>query len=125
MTIGGGAIKVTIPLADLLSSSVTVTTVDDVACAMDTYCAPYTLSLPMSAAYLGAFSPGGTSYAPVGDPTVYTVDAKAFQPGSGSTPTCTPSEVMTSLQDDGVTELDFSVSTSPITAEGIDFTGCD
>jgi len=125
MTIGGGVVKVTIPLADVLSSSVTVTTVDDVACAMNTYCAPYTLSLPMDAAYLGAFSPGGTSYAPVGDPTVYTVDALAFQPGSGSTPTCTPSEMMTSVQDDGSTALDFSLGTSPMTADDIDFTGCD
>jgi hypothetical protein len=127
MMIGGNNIKVTIPLADQLSSAITVTTVDDASCAAGTDCAPYTFTLPSKFVlpYLGTFSPGGTTYAQIPGPTVqYTVDALAFQPGSGSTPTCTPSELMTSLQDDHSTALEFDSGTT-ITAEDINFTGCD
>jgi hypothetical protein len=117
MTIGGNPVQVTVPLAVQQTSVLQETTVSDASCPSGTDCVSYGFSLPATQPYLGAFSSGGTSYAPIAGSVGYTVDALAFQPGSGSTPTCSPSELTTALQ--AVT------SGATTSAPEIDFTGCE
>jgi Domain of unknown function (DUF4382) len=124
MTIGGSGVEVTIPLAQQQSTVLSETTVSNASCAANTDCVTYGFALPAALPFLGAFSTSGTSYAQIpGSSVDYTVDAMAFQPGSGSTPTCTPSEMTTSVQPDGTTPLTVS-SGLTITAHTLAFTGC-
>ncbi len=124
MMIGGSSVQVTIPLAQQRSTLLSETTVSNASCPANTDCVTYGFTLPAALPYLGAFSPTGASYAQIpGSSVNYTVDALAFQPGSGSTATCSPSEQMTSVQQDGTTPLALT-SGSTITAKTIQFAGC-
>jgi len=124
LTIAGSSVQVTIPLVQQESTVVATTTAAGSSCAVNTDCAGYTLGLPAALPYLGAFSSSGTTYTQVGgSATNYTVDAQAFQPGSGGTPTCSPTELTTAVQQDGTTSLSVSSGTT-VTAKTIAFSGC-
>jgi hypothetical protein len=124
LTIGGASVQVMIPLVQQSSTEFETTTAAGSSCAANTDCAGYTMSLPAALPYLGTFAASGTSYAQVaGSAVSYTVDGQAFTPGSASTATCSPSELMTSVQSDGVTPLTVT-SGGSITAKTLAFTGC-
>jgi hypothetical protein len=124
MTINGSNVQVTIPLAQQQSTLLSATTVSNGSCPANTDCVTYTLALPAALPYLGAFSTSGASYTQIpGSSVNYTVQAMAFQPGSGSTATCSPSEQTTSVQQDGTTPLALT-SGLTVTAKTLPFTGC-
>jgi Domain of unknown function (DUF4382) len=124
ISIGGSNVNVTIPQVQTLSTTLSATTASGSTCPANTDCATYTLALPAVLPYLGAYSTTGASYAQIAGSTVaYSVDALAFQPGSSSTPTCSPSELTTSVQQDGTTPLALS-SGITVTAKTFAFTGC-
>ena len=94
VTINGTATPVTIPLAQQLSSTASVTTASDPSCPVGTFCVSYTLGVPAANASVGAFSSGGTTYtAGAAAPFNYSVDAQAFVPSSGGTADCTTSDM--------------------------------
>ena len=125
MTLGGVNVAVTIPLVQQSATVLQLLTVSDASCPSGTDCIapPYDIALPAALPFAGAFSAGGTTYTQISGSLSYTMDAQAFEPASPSTPTCTPSELMTSVQTDGVTPLD-PASGATQTAHTITFTGC-
>jgi hypothetical protein len=124
MTIGGASVPVTIPLAQQQSTVLTVTTAAGSSCAANTFCANYTLALPAALPYVGAFATTGTTYTQIaGNSVNYSVDAQAFQPGSGSTATCSSTGVPTAVQTDGTTPLALTSGVT-LTAKSLAFTGC-
>ncbi len=124
MTIGGSRVQVTIPLAQQQSTLLSETTISNASCLANTDCVTYEFALPAAMPYLGAFSASGASYAQIpGSSVNYIVDALAFQPGSASTPTCSPTEQTTSVQQDGATLLTLTSGVT-VTAQTLTFTGC-
>jgi hypothetical protein len=127
--LGGSLVEVTIPLPQAQSTLLTETTIGDPSCPAATagcLVPPYSLALPAALPYLGTFSVGTipTVYTQIpGSSVSYTVDAMTFHPGSASTPTCSPSELTTSVQPDETTPLTLA-SGSTITAQTLAFTGC-
>src|SRR5579859_3828733 len=86
-------------------------------------CAQYTLVVPASNPNVGVFSSSGVSYtAPASGDVLFTVDAKAFVPLSGSTKDCTPPE-NTSSKDTNSQPLKAIAATTTNVAR-IDFSGC-
>lgn len=97
ITPGSSTLQVTIPLAQQLGSTMTVTTAAGVGCPLSTDCASYTLAVPGANPNVGAFASAGTSYSQAaGGAGNYTVGAQAFVPSSASTADCTPSALTTS-----------------------------
>jgi hypothetical protein len=125
LLIGSSNTQFTVPLAQQQSSTLSVTTASGSSCSPNTDCTTYTIALPASLPYVGAFSTS-ISYAQAtgsGSAIPYTVDAMSVTPGSSSTATCSPSELTTSVQQDGTTALAVTSGTT-VTAKTLAFTGC-
>ena len=89
VTASGGALTVTIPLAQQSSATATATTQGGASCATNTDCASYTLSVPGVTPSVAAFSSSGTNYrAGASGAASYTVEAQAFVPQSGGATDC-------------------------------------
>jgi Domain of unknown function (DUF4382) len=125
ITVNGGGLLVTVPLAEQSASSATLMTASDVSCPANTDCVSYTLALPAANPSVGTFSSSGqqSPAAPAIGPVNYTVDAQAFVPGSAGQPDCSPSEIQTS-QTSSNADLTVSPGVS-VTAAILSFTGCD
>ncbi len=112
-------LTVTVPLipnASQSSATLALSTASSTTCASGTYCASYSMMLPASAPYLGAYSAGGTTLTQSTLAAVYTVDGIAFVPSSGGVLDCSPSE----LQSTPVTPVAGTTVPVPTLA----FTGC-
>ncbi len=118
---GGTAMKVTVPL--LPDSTPTFATEALPTCDAGTKCNDYALHVPGSNPMVGTFSTSGTVYSPpaTGD-ILYSVGAQAFVPGGEGTANCSPSAVLTSL--DNASNPLAAVVGTPVTAETLPFTGC-
>jgi Domain of unknown function (DUF4382) len=87
---------VTIPA--LPGSMGLVATAAGATCPAGTACATYTLIVPPGNPSSGTFNAGGTTFSvPALPPVPYTVDAIATIPDGTGNPSCSPSELMTSL----------------------------
>ena len=123
ITSGSGTLPVTIPLAQQLGSTMTVTTAAGATCPLNTDCASYTLGVPGVNPNVGAFANAGTSYSQAtGGAVNYTVGAQAFVPNSSGTADCTPSALTTSSNNLGAPLTVTPGTTS--TAATLTFTGC-
>jgi hypothetical protein len=112
-----GGLTVTMPMLPSAGSPVLApTTESGSSCATGTDCVSYTLPLPASAPYVGAFAASGTTLAQSALPPAYTIDGLAFVPSSGGTTDCSPGE----LQATPVTPV--AGSTLPVST--LAFTGC-
>ena len=86
-------------------------------------CAQYTLVVPASNPNVGIFSSSGASYTPPASGDVlFTVDAQAFVPLSGSMKDCMPPEHTTSKDADGLPLKAIAATTTNVAR--IDFSGC-
>lgn len=119
----GNNVLATIPLATQSAVTLSLATVADAACPVNTNCVSYTLSVPGLNPNVGAFNSAGTTYTQnIVDPVNYTVDARAFVPMSGGTASCNPSGLMTStLQGGGALVVTPGGS---VTASTLAFTAC-
>ncbi len=125
ITVNGGNLLITVPLAAQSASTATLMTAAGMSCPAKTDCVAYTLSVPTANPSVGAFSSSGNqSPAPPVPGTVnYTLDAAAFVPGSAAQSDCSPSELQTS-QTSSSTPLTVTPGVSA-TAATLAFTGCN
>jgi hypothetical protein len=108
---------VTVPqLPTQPGATLALTTESSSSCAAGKDCVTYTMPLPASAPYVGAFAAGGTTLTQSVLPAAYTVDGIAFVPSSGGTTDCSPGE----LQAPPVTP----VAGSTLLVSTLAFTGC-
>lgn len=127
---GGGTRTVTIP--PMNTSSDTSTPLVDVQgptpCAGATppnaNCAAYTLVVPASNPYVGAFSSGSVTFSqsPAAGIVLYTIEAQATVPMTSDTPICSPSSI-TMNQDSTGQSLAVTPGTK-VMAKDIDFKDC-
>lgn len=113
------SLTVTVPLipnASQSSATLALTTASSSTCASGTYCASYSIMLPASAAYVGAFAAGGSTLTQSTLAAAYTVDGIAYVPSSGGVLDCSPNE----LQSTPVTPV--AGTTLPVST--LAFTGC-
>jgi hypothetical protein len=102
----------------------TEATPSGVVCPADTFCAAYSLLLPAGNPVAAIFSGGGVTFpSPAGGAVLYQVEASAFRPMSGGTPTCTPS-VRTTDRNQSDQPLEVTQGAT-VTAKRMDFTGCN
>ena len=90
------SLTVTIPLVPTAGdASVTLAraTTNGSSCAAGTDCLSYSMSLSAGAAFVGAFSAGGTTVTQSLQPVAYQVDGIAYSPSSGGVLSCSPSEL--------------------------------
>ena len=71
----------------------TATSTTMLTCPNGTDCVDYSMTLPSSGAYIGAWSSAGVSLTASATWASYQVDGNAFVPGSGGTADCNPTEV--------------------------------
>lgn len=115
-TVGSGLI-VTVPqLPNQGGATLALTTESSSSCGTGKDCVSYTIPLPASAPYVGAFGAAGTMLTQSTLPVAYTMDGIAFVPSSGGTTDCSPGE----LQTPPVTP----VAGSTVVAPTLAFTGC-
>lgn len=121
---GGGTRNVSIPLQGASTVNVaTVATPVVAVCPVNTFCEQYTLIVPASNPSFGTFAAAGTTFSvPAAGDVLFKVEARAFQPLGGGTPTCSPSSV-TVNQDAASLPLKVTAGAT-VTAKQIDFTGC-
>jgi len=125
ITVNGGNLLVTVPLAAQSASTATLTTVPDASCPANTDCVEYTLAVPAANPSVGGFSSSGhqSPASPTSGAVNYTLDALAFVPGMAGQSDCMPSELRTS-QTSSNTPLTVSAGMS-VTAGTLAFTGCN
>ena len=119
---GSGTLLVTIPLAQQLGSTMTVTTAAGAACPLNTDCASYTLAVPGANPNTGAFATTGASYSQATGAVNYTIGAQAFVPSSAGIADCTPSSLTTSSNNLGAPLTVTPGATS--SAATLGFTAC-
>lgn len=125
VTVGSTARRLNVPLLNGSTLAVpTEATPPGAVCPAGTFCAAYSLLLPAGNPVAAIFSPGGVTFpAPAAGDVPYTVEAAAFRPMSGGTPTCTPA-VKTTDQDQADQPLRVTQGATT-TAKRMDFTGCN
>ncbi|HEU5404369.1 MAG TPA: DUF4382 domain-containing protein [Terriglobales bacterium] len=121
VTLSGSNVKVIIPLAQQQSSTASVTTASG-SCGANKDCANYTLAVPAMWPNIGAALSNSYTQDTTTTPIKYIVGGTAFVPQSGSTPDCTPSEVLVSTANGGGDLTVTAGATS--TAASMDFTAC-
>ncbi|HKE33380.1 MAG TPA: DUF4382 domain-containing protein [Candidatus Angelobacter sp.] len=124
ITVNSSSFLVTIPLAPQSAAAVVVPTATGASCPAKTDCATYTLMVPAANPSVGSFNTSGNQNpAPPATGVVnYTVDARAFVIGSGSTADCSPSDMQTNMT---ATSTPLTVvAGTPVTAATLAFTGC-
>ena len=121
---GGGTRDVSIPLQGASTVNVaTVATPAIAVCPVNTFCEQYALIVPASNPSFGTFAAAGTTFSvPAAGDVLFKVEARAFQPLGGGTPTCSPSSVIVN-QDSASLPLKVTAGAT-VTAKQIDFTGC-
>jgi hypothetical protein len=88
------SLTVTVPqLPNEAGATLALTTESSSECAAGTDCVSYTIPLPASAPYAGAFAAGGTTLTQSVLPAAYIMDGIAFVPSSGGTTDCSPGEL--------------------------------
>jgi Domain of unknown function (DUF4382) len=92
---GGAPLQVTIPVFAESTVNVATERVSGAGCLVGTACATYMLTVPASRPLVGTFTASGTTYAPASGNVFYNINAQAFGPGSGGTPICSPSSLIT------------------------------
>jgi hypothetical protein len=124
ITVNGASLPVTIPLAAQSTGMVSLATASGSGCPANTDCGNYTLMLPAANPSVGSFSTSGTQNPapPVTGAVNYTVDARAFVPGGGSTADCNPSDVQTSSTSGNVALT--ATGGVSVTAATLTFSGC-
>jgi hypothetical protein len=124
ITLNGGNLLVTIPLASQSMSTASLMTAPGASCPANTDCMSYILGVPASNPSVGSFSSSGSQSPspPVSGTVNYTLDALAFMPGSAGQAGCSPSELQTS-QTSSSTPLTVSPGMS-VTAATLAFSGC-
>jgi hypothetical protein len=127
VSLSGGATRpVTLPLLQGSVSNVAVQSPTPCPAAgspAGAFCAQYTLVVPASNPNVGTFSAGKITYTPrVSGDVLYTVEADATKPMSGSAVICSPSSLTTSLDTNGMPLKVTAGATT--TAKQIDFAGC-
>ena len=118
------SLMVTVPLAGQSATSAELTTAAGASCPTNTACANYTLSLPALNPSVGAFVAAASQKPalPTAGPVNYTIDAFAFTTDGTSTPSCTPSEMKTSMT---TTNTSLTVTSGQsTTAATLTFSGC-
>jgi hypothetical protein len=123
ITVNSSALLITVPLAAQSAAMANLTTASGT-CPTNTDCGTYTIKVPAANPSVGAFNTSGTQTpTPPATGTVnYTMDARAFVVGGGSSPDCNPSDVQTSSTSTS-TPLTATAATS-VTAATLAFTGC-
>ncbi len=97
------SVQYTIPLPPTSSQSSAVLVVETAAstasltCPTGTDCAAYTMQVPSSGAYAGAWGASGTTLTQSSALASYAVDAIATVPSSGGTLDCSPSDITSTL----------------------------
>ncbi|HEV8384341.1 MAG TPA: DUF4382 domain-containing protein [Candidatus Acidoferrales bacterium] len=121
---GGGTRDVTIPLMGASTANIATTaTPVSVVCPANTFCEQYTLIVPASNPSVGTFASSGTTFSvPASGSVLFKVEARAFRPLSGGTPTCSPTSVVVTT-DSANAPLAVTAGAT-VTAKQIDFTGC-
>jgi hypothetical protein len=121
---GGGSRDVAIPLQGASTVNIaTVATPASAVCAANTFCEQYTLIVPASNPSFGTFAASGTTFSvPAPGNVLFKVEARAFRPLSGGTPTCSPSSA--SVNQDSTSQPLKVTAGATVTAKQIDFTGC-
>jgi hypothetical protein len=135
VTVGSTSRVVTIPLQTIPATTTTpevdstspISVADNTTCPTgspaNSNCAQYTLVVPASNPNVGVFSAGSVTYtAPASGDVLFTVDARAAKPMSGGTPSCSPSELTTSM-DANAQPLKVTPATTSNVAR-LDFSGC-
>jgi Domain of unknown function (DUF4382) len=93
---GGAPLQVTIPVFAESTVNVATERASGAGCPGGTACATYMLTVPASRPLVGTFAASGTTYAgPGGGNVLYNINAQAFGPGTGGTPICSPSSLVT------------------------------
>jgi hypothetical protein len=125
ISLNGGSLLITVPLAAQSASTATLTTASDASCPLNTDCVDYTLSLPAANPSVGGFSSSGhqSPAAPAGGAVNYTLDALAFVPNSAGQPDCTPSQMRTSRTSNNTALL--VTPGMSVSAATLAFTGCN
>jgi hypothetical protein len=125
VTVNSTARRLNIPLLGASTLVVpTEATPPDAVCPMGTFCAVYSLIVPAANPSAAIFAVGGVSFpAPAAGDVLFLVEAAAFRPMSGGTPTCTPAVQTTDL-DDADQPLE-ATGGATVTAKRIDFTACN
>ena len=123
ISVNNASLLVTIPLAAQSAAMFNLTTAAGT-CPTNTDCGTYTLKVPAANPSVGAFSTSGTQNPapPSGSAVDYTIDARAFVVGGGSTVDCNPADMQTSSTSTS-TPLTGTAGTSS-TAATLAFTGC-
>ncbi|MCL4522876.1 MAG: DUF4382 domain-containing protein [Acidobacteria bacterium] len=121
---GGGTRDVSIPLLGASTGNIaTSATPVSVVCPVNTFCEQYTLIVPASNPSFGTFAAAGTTFSvPAVGSVLFKVEARAFRPLSGGTPTCSPASA-TVNQDSTSAPLAVTAGAT-VTAKQMDFTGC-
>jgi Domain of unknown function (DUF4382) len=124
ISVNGSSLLVTVPLAAQSSGMANLATASGASCAANTDCGAYTLTVPAANPSVGAFSPSSNQNpAPPATGAVdYTVDARAFVVGGGSTADCNPSDVRTSSTSANATLA--VTGGASVTAATLAFSGC-
>jgi hypothetical protein len=117
VTSGSNNVFVTVPQAATSSATLSLATVAGASCPANTQCATYSVQVPALNPSVGAFSASGTTYSSASGAVNYTLDALAFVPNSGNTPSCTPSEQKSA------TPLTVTAGAT-VNAPDLAFTGC-
>ncbi len=133
---GGGTRQLTIPLQNTTATAMSpavmstglISITDSTNCPMGSptgaNCAEFTLVVPASNPSVGVFASGAITFAaPASGDVLFTVDAIAAVPGSGGTPDCMPSEIMTSTDINNM-PLKATPAPPPVSVARTDFTGC-
>lgn len=97
-TAPAGGAPFTIPLlpnSQQPSATLAVETATTSNCATGTDCASYTMMLPASGPYIGAYASAGVTFSQSAPLATYVVDGLAFIPSSGGTADCSPPEQQT------------------------------
>jgi hypothetical protein len=99
LPISGSNLMVTVPLAVQSASTVTLTTAANVSCPANTDCASYTMMLPASNPSVGAYTAAAaqTPAPPASGSVNYSVDGRAYVPGSAGVNDCNPSAAQTGM----------------------------
>jgi hypothetical protein len=92
---GSAPLQVTIPVFAESTVNVATERASGAGCPVGTACATYLLTVPAGRPLVGTFAASGTTYAPAGGNLFYNINAQAFGPGSGGTPICSPSSLIT------------------------------
>ncbi len=120
-TIGGTAYTIPLPPTSTQSAATlsveTGPSTSTLTCPPGTDCTVYSMDAPAAGATVGAWSSSGTTLTPNAALAIYKIDGIAFEPSSGGTADCTPSELTSPA-------LILTAGGSTVAVSTAAFTGC-